>query len=353
MTTDELLIKMHTYTKIEQYLKDHRDIRHDQSMIDEFNHQLSDSEAAQMLVPIIYGDTNPGPRTFPASYFFNDQDVLKVKITQHTRYSTPILHNHDFYEMFYVYEGEFTQHINQQDFTMHTGDICLIQPGVYHSLDVNNYSIVLNILIDQKTFEAIFFNDLVGDSAFSTFFRTDFFSEKLKSFIIFKTHGEPATRDYVLKMYLETLNRPTYYAQVVHSYLLLLFSHLLRHFSNDALIPKPHRKQDLLDYQIISAIQTDYQTITLSQLAEQFHYSTQYLSQRIKHVTGHSFSQFLLQRRMQIAEELLKTTTKKIKEISQMIGYPNQENFIRTFKREHDATPTQYRQDHQTFTTSK
>jgi len=349
MTRDELLIQLHTYTKIEHYLMDHRYIRNNTDLINTFNQQLDPHEAEQMLVPIINETDNNEPSTFPADFFFKPNDPLKIKITQHTRYSTPILHKHDFYEMFYVYEGEFTQHINQQDIIMHTGDVCLIQPGVFHSIDVNNYSIVLNILIERQTFEAIFFNDLVGDNPFATFFRNDFFSEKLNTFLIFKTMGEQAVQDYVLKMYLETLNRPKYYTQVVHSYLVLLFSHLLRHFTETATIPKPNQKQDLIDFKIVTTIEKEYRTINLSELAVRFHYSTQYVSQRIKHATGQSFSHYLLQRRMQVATNLLKNTNTKIKDISTAVGYSNQENFMRTFKREFKTTPLHFRNDFKTF----
>ncbi|BDZ30227.1 AraC family transcriptional regulator [Lactiplantibacillus sp. WILCCON 0030] len=344
MTLNELLAQMHTYTKIERYLMTHRDIRNNQQQINKFNQQLNPEEVNEMLVPIINESDTSKPSTFPANFFFSEDDPLKVKMTQHTRYSTPILHKHDFYEMFYVYEGEFTQLINQKSMTMHTGDICLIQPGVYHSLDVNNYSIVLNILIERQTFESIFFNDLVGENTFSTFFRNDFFSEKLNTYIIFKTLGEHETQDLILKMYLEILNKSQYYTQVIHSYLLLLFSHLLRHYMKTATIPKPTKKQDLVDFQIITAIQKDYQTITLPKLAQKFHYSTQYISQRIKHATGLAFSQFLLNRRMQIAVELLKGTEKKVKTISEEVGYNNVENFIRTFKREQGISPAKFRQ---------
>jgi len=349
MTLTELLAQMHNYTKIEKYLMTHRDIRNNQQLINNFNQHLNPDETDKMLVPIINESDTSEPSTFPADFFFSEDDPLKVKMTQHTRYSTPILHKHDFYEMFYVYEGEFIQHINHETMTMHTGEICLIQPGVYHSLDVDNYSIVLNILIERHTFESIFFNDLVGDSTFSTFFRNDFFSEELNTYIIFKTLGEHETQDLILKMYLEILNKPQYYTQVIHSYLLLLFSHLLRHFMQTAIIPKPNKKQDLIDFKIITAIQKNYQQITLSKLAHQFHYSTQYISQRVKHATGLSFSQFLLQRRMQIATELLKSTDKKIKIISAEVGYNNDENFIRTFKRENGMPPAKFRANHQSL----
>ncbi|MEL4235914.1 cupin domain-containing protein [Lactobacillus amylovorus] len=49
-----------------------------------------------------------------------------MKIVKHNRYTTPLTHNHDFYEMFYVLEGEFTQSIGNQRFLMQTGDVLFI-----------------------------------------------------------------------------------------------------------------------------------------------------------------------------------------------------------------------------------
>ncbi|MCG0906336.1 hypothetical protein IMAU10382_03069 [Lactiplantibacillus plantarum] len=97
MDMDKLLIKMHTYTKIEAYLMTHRDIRHNPELINKFNQQLNESETKQMLVPIINKTDESLPSQFPASFFFRDDDQLKVKMTQHTRYSTPILHSNQTY----------------------------------------------------------------------------------------------------------------------------------------------------------------------------------------------------------------------------------------------------------------
>ncbi|MGO5502081.1 cupin domain-containing protein [Lactobacillus amylovorus] len=62
----------------------------------------------------------------PDTSFFDKDDPIKVKIVKHNRYTTPLTHNHDFYEMFYVLEGEFTQSIGNQRFLMQTGDVLFI-----------------------------------------------------------------------------------------------------------------------------------------------------------------------------------------------------------------------------------
>lgn len=150
------------------------------------------------ILPHMVSDTLNPPETFPESYFFNESDPLKVKITQHTRYSTPVMHKHDFYEMFYVYEGEFEQFIDNKTFVMRTGDICLVPTGVFHSLDVNNYSIVLNILIQKDSFQEIFFNNLSGDHIFSNFPDQRRLCEKNRQFHNFPNKRGPENQKYDL-----------------------------------------------------------------------------------------------------------------------------------------------------------
>lgn len=352
MKIEELLQQLHDYSKVERYLKEHREIRNDKKLIKAFNENLSKEEAEEVLVPVLnhlYPDSEDGLDTLPEDFFFKEDDRLKVKITQHTRYSTPVTHKHDFYEMFYVYEGEFEQLIDNKSYTMRTGDLCLIPPGIYHSMDVNNYSVVLNILIQKDTFQEIFFNNLIGDHAFATFFLSDFYSKSINTFIIFQTKGDLKVKNQILEMYLEIENQESYYPQVVHSTLVLLFSHLLRTYGETAIMPKPKRKQELIDFEIITMIDENYKIITLENLAEKFHYSPQHISLRVKQITGESFSKYLQRKRLAVAADLLKHTNMKIKDVGANVGYQNQENFIRSFKRYYHSTPSGFRKEHNSF----
>ena len=90
----------------------------------------------------------------------------------------------------------------------------------------------------------------------------------------------------------------------------------------------------------------NYASITLSELADKFHYSPQYISNRIKQITGMSFSDYLLQKRMQTASDMLINTNLKIMDISKAAGYQNPEHFIRTFRKYFGSSPGAYRDQH-------
>lgn len=337
---EQLLKKLHTYSPMEKVLKEHPEIRGNQKLIKEFNASLTPEQRKIMMVPIVNYDSL---QTLLAASFFKETDPIKVKIVKHNRYTTPLTHNHDFYEMFYVLEGEFTQTIGNQRFLMQTGDVCLIPPEIYHTLYVDNPSIVLNILIDKKTFQEIFLNNIIGNQIFASFFKSDFYTKKITNYIIFRTYGDEEIKHIILNMDLELINKEKYYAPLVHSLLLQLISTLLRKYEDQAIMPKEVH-QDKLDLKLVEIISNNYQTITLSQLAKETNYSEQYISQRLKATTGMSFEKYLLSQRMQEAQYLLRYTDAKINDIGFNVGYKNPATFIRAFKRFYQMTPGQFRQ---------
>lgn len=83
--------------------------------------------------------------------------------------------------------------------------------------------------------------------------------------------------------------------------------------------------------------------LSLSKVAEYVGLNEKYFTNRFTKETGETFSSYLTGLRMQKAKELLKTTTFKIYEISEMVGYHNVEHFNRMFKKWNEISPAQYR----------
>ena len=79
------------------------------------------------------------------------------------------------------------------------------------------------------------------------------------------------------------------------------------------------------------------------QLAEQLHVSERQLSRIIQQLYNMSFRQKMMQTRMERSAWLLKTTSKKINEIAQDVGYNSDAAFYLAFKKYFGTTPQQYR----------
>lgn len=95
--------------------------------------------------------------------------------------------------------------------------------------------------------------------------------------------------------------------------------------------------------QMINYMQSNYQTITLEDMASEFKLSTPYISKYIKDKSGKTFGEQVTAIRLKRAKTLLKNGNMTIENISYSIGYPNAEHFNRVFKKAFNMTPMQYR----------
>lgn len=346
MTKQELLIYLHKYSpEEEQHLKNkdylQNSLQTGTNTVPLLSNQDSNFRLHRGLIP-----TNM-QRIYIEGQFFDEESESDIQIIQHDRYTEPYLHSHEFYELFYVYEGEFHQNLNGNKLTMHTGDFCLIPPGVYHALDVHNYSIVLNILISKNKFQEIILSGLKGNNILSNFFISGTYSANVNDYIIFHTYGDLQLQDIVLDMCLEFVNQDAYFHYFLNLGLMKIFGLLLRDYEKSYELPAFKKKKDSQNFAILLYFEQNYKTITLASLAEKFHYSPQYMSNRVKQITGLSFSAYLLQKRMDIATDLLINTTMKVHQISEEIGYVSHEHFIRSFRKFYHMSPSAYRSSHQ------
>lgn len=84
---------------------------------------------------------------------------------------------------------------------------------------------------------------------------------------------------------------------------------------------------------------------SLSVLADEFHLSTQYISQLFKSEIGVNFLTYLTNIRMENAKKLLLATPLPISDISERSGYGDYRVFTKAFKKSEGVTPSQYRRD--------
>ena len=96
---------------------------------------------------------------------------------------------------------------------------------------------------------------------------------------------------------------------------------------------------------ILNIIQENYKDVTLDMLTEKTYLSKPYLSKYIKVKSGMSFGDNVRLIRLKKAKALLLNSNIKVEMVSEAIGYPNVEHFIRLFKREFGKTPTQFRSE--------
>lgn len=104
-----------------------------------------------------------------------------------------------------------------------------------------------------------------------------------------------------------------------------------------------------LDYAqfMLEYVQKNFRkVIRLKDLSVITHMSISRLSVLFKEKTGTSFTQYLIDYRMEKACEFLRTTTKQMKEISSLVGYDDYSQFVKMFRKVIGTTPQEYRRLH-------
>ena len=107
---------------------------------------------------------------------------------------------------------------------------------------------------------------------------------------------------------------------------------------------KKSHNTDLIE-NIVIYVNDNYSNpdLSISDVARNFSISESYFSQFFKEQTGKKFSDYLEERRLNKASELLKNSKMYIEDISKEVGYNSAYSFRRAFKRVYGVPPTEYR----------
>jgi two-component system response regulator YesN len=103
---------------------------------------------------------------------------------------------------------------------------------------------------------------------------------------------------------------------------------------------------DKLVYDIKTLIEHNLanEDFNLESASSQLFFSANYVRQVFKQKTGEGFTEYLIQKRMERAGELLQNPTNKIQDVAQSTGYSSQRYFSSVFKKYYSCTPTEYRE---------
>ncbi len=85
--------------------------------------------------------------------------------------------------------------------------------------------------------------------------------------------------------------------------------------------------------------------LSLSSISAALHINHSYLSHAFRVDTGTNVTNYIMQKRVELAVRQMQDTRKSLEQIAQQVGYPNIQYFIRVFKKMVSVTPAQYRKN--------
>ena len=272
-----------------------------------------------------------------------DEDIL-VLVHQSSGVHE-LFHRHDFFYFNYTYQGEYDSLSYKYDnkITIREGELYAGQPFAGHALCVhdNQNTTIIGVLIQKNTFFRTFLPMLSSNSQLFHFLIDPSTNQFSDEFIHIKIEDDCNLRALLEMMVVEYAYKQEDTQEVLRPLVLSFLQQISRQYVAVHQQPVPERLSD----QIVQYISTHTDAVSLKEVAKRFSYHPNYISTLLHREIGKSFSEILLEQRMQRAVILLKGTTLSVEEIAQMLGYSNSSNFYKAFRTYYGKSPREYMQN--------
>lgn len=270
------------------------------------------------------------------NYYFGDRLAYSYRDTVYDRINYPSdLHYHDYYEMVIFEEGNIQYICGGNVYHLNYGDIILIPPGEFH----------ISVITCEKTHykRHVFYLYPSAFAAIGHSVLTSFLTQIKSGELL--TIGSLESRQELMEL-LRQLKK-TFSGDITPLDEALGLSYLIRIFcllnqngcrvKNEA-VALPDNILELQHY----IDQNFAQISSVSQVAEHFFYSREYVSRLFRKYFDTTISDYIMKRR--IAEsQLLIVQNLPMTDIAYRVGFGSLSTFIRAFRTVTGMTPSEYR----------
>ena len=252
------------------------------------------------------------------------------------------LHWHDEMEVIYIHSGQGIITIQAHQYIVKSDDIVIIPPQMVHSIEQYHKS-------EMKYFNILFHFSLLNysenDTCYEKYFKPLYFHTKLPSLYV----KSDVALNRLLRPHIMYLidNRKKSYTNdelMVKSYLFAIM-HYINQYSSPTSSAELSLKNNYDKLKnLLLHIQSNYgSTITVKDAATICGFSSSHFMKLFKELTGKSFSQYLIDYRLEIAARQLVETSYKIIDLAENVGFHNVSYFSRAFHSKYEETPSAYR----------
>jgi len=253
-------------------------------------------------------------------------------------------HYHNVIEIIYILEGEFVVTISNTKYTLHPGEMVLVNAKEVHSVDILDYGI-------HRSFAVKFLPETICSDS-QSLMELKYVIPYIMSFSDFKTHY---TKDEVensdIKNCIDNIMKEDRERQYAYKFAIRinisnLFLDLIRKVNT--INPINEEIKDTIKEEftkIFHYISSHYaEKLTAVQIAKKFGLRQSDFSSHFKKITGKSFNEYLNYVRICKAKRMLISSEKNITEIAFSVGFANTSYFINCFKSQMGITPASFKQ---------
>lgn len=255
-------------------------------------------------------------------------------------YQTTEKHNHSSYEVHFILKGKGSLYVDGKVFEITPNEYYIIGPGIYHMFrqDPENPISKFQIKFDYTVLksEDDFFPRREVQDIISVLSDLSYFFSEDKYYnisLIYEIHRELEMQPIGYYAKIQCL-----FSQIIINLLRTISPYSKKQYNI------PQKPKDEQRSNVIENFFDDYwRNLVSDELASLLNLSNRQLNRVIKVLYNTTFKQKLLDTRMEVAKDLLKSTRFSIESIAEKVGYISQGSFYTIFKRKIGLTPEAYR----------
>ncbi|WP_244244709.1 AraC family transcriptional regulator [Marinilactibacillus kalidii] len=246
-----------------------------------------------------------------------------------------------------MYSGTSEQVINGVPVTLKEGQLLLLDTNSQHELlPLGQNDILLNFLFKTKDININLLKKIDNRSVGLTF---NFLMNAIlepgynETHLILDLSREPKIQVTLDQMILEFYSNKHLGNEVMNAFSQVLFLQLSRVYHSQLIKIYQKDGQSNLMLRILQQIESNYKTLTLTQLGHELGYNANYLSNLIKQQTGNTFKKLVIDQRLHEAHNLVLSTRLTIETISEYVGFSNKTQFYKKYREHFGDTPINIR----------
>lgn len=253
-----------------------------------------------------------------------------------------MFHRQDYFFFNFAYQGDYgalSYHFDNR-ITVHEGECYIGQPyaGYAPNGQSNKEIIIVGVLIQTQTFFKTFLHVLSANAKLFQFFLNPQINEYSDEYIHLRFDDPFIVRSLLELMIVEYASPQENTQDVLKPLTLALLMQVARQYAK----AHPAAESATPAEKIVEYIGQHFDKVTLGDIAAHFSYHPNYVSTLLTKEIGKSFSEILLEQRMERAAALLKGTELPISEIAAILGYSNSSNFFKAFREYYKVSPREF-----------
>ena len=263
-----------------------------------------------------------------------------MTIRPHTRFIRFPRHTHDYVEMVFMCTGTTEHHVGEKDVILREGDLLILAQNAEQEIEpAGENDIAVNFIIRPDFFSGVLRYLGEQDSPLKHFLIDCMCGKSDMKYLLFRASGIVPIRNLIENLLFTHYSRIGNKREIQKITMGLLFMQLINH----AEVLQPGTGEQNAIVTVLRYIEERYRNGTLTEIAENLHYSIHSLSRLIKRKTGKTFTELIQEKRLSEAEWLLRNTDRTVDDIALAVGYENISYFHRLFQLNFGQSPRQYR----------